>query len=189
MRTAHNVSYELTFILGEAATPEMGKQKTEEITKLIEKFEGKVEKDEQWGRRDLAYLINRNRTGYYVSLWFELPTNQVKPLEEALRFDESVIRHLVTKAYTTAQPGSLYPVVEEEKPARTDSRSAKTETTEAVSAEEELRRTTTTTTKKKAAPKAKAEEALSEEDRLKQLDEVVDELLKADQDDKTTSEA
>lgn len=176
MRTAQNVSYEVTFILGEVATPEMGAKKTEEVTKLIEKFEGKVEKTEAWGKRELAYPIARNRSGFYVTLWFTLPSNQVTALDQALRFDESIIRHLVTKAYTSAQPGSLYPVAEEEKAPK----GRREKATEAVSAEEELRRTSAP---KKKAAKTEDTEELSEEDRLKQLDEVVDELLKEDKED------
>lgn len=171
MREATINSYEATFILGETASPELAKAKTGEISKLIESFGGAVSKDEQWGRRDLAYPILRNRSGFYTTIWFTLPTNQVSALERALRFDEAVIRSLVTKAYTTAQPGSLYPVAEEEKPAR-----GRKTAEEAVTAEEDLRRHTATN-KKKQATSEEADE-LSEEERLKQIDDVVGELLK-----------
>jgi small subunit ribosomal protein S6 len=186
MREAVINSYEVTFILGEAATATEATAKTKEITALIKKFGGDVSKDEQWGKRDLAYPINRNRTGFYVTLWFTLPSDQVAPLERALRFDESVIRSLVTKAYTTAQPGSLYPVPEEEKPARGSRRGA-APASEAVSAEEELR-LHTGDKKSKAAPKEEApEDELSEEDRLKQLDQAMDELLKDPTEDESDS--
>lgn len=172
MREAKLTQYELTFILGEAATAEQGTAKTKEVSDLITKMGGSVEKDEQWGKRDLAYPINRNRSGLYVTLWFTLPGDQVRPLEQSLRFDETVIRSLVTKAYTTAQPGTLYPVPEEEKP----SRGARKGAPEGESAEEDLRRHTGDSPKKAAA--AADDDSLSDEDRLKQLDEVVDELLK-----------
>lgn len=184
MREAVINSYEVTFILGETATPEQGEAKTKEVSALIEKMGGKVEKNEQWGKRELAYVINRNRTGFYVTLWFTLPSSQVSALERALRFDEAVIRSLVTKAYTTAQPGSLYPVPEEEKPARASSRRAAP--TDAVSAEEELRRHTGDT-KSKAPAEEAPEEELTEEDRLKQLDEAMDELLKEESTEESAS--
>ncbi len=176
MREPQINKYEVTFILGEAATAEQATAKTKEVTTLIESLGGTAEKDEQWGKRELAYPILKNRTGSYVTLWFNLPSNQVAALERALRFDEQVIRSLVTKAYTTAQPGSLYPVAEEEKPARGGSRRGTEK--EAGSAEEELRRNTSG--KKDKAPVAEEfdEDALSEEDRLKQLDVAMDELLK-----------
>jgi small subunit ribosomal protein S6 len=179
MREASLTKYELTFILGENATAEQSTAKTKEITALLEKMGGSVEKTEEWGRRDLAYPINRNRTGLYTTMWFELPTDQVNPLEKALRFDESVIRSLVTKAYTTAQPGSLYPVAEEEKPAKGRRGAAAPEGT---SAEEEIRRHATGAKKEKVAVLDEEEDMLSEEDRLKQLDEAMDELLKDESD-------
>jgi small subunit ribosomal protein S6 len=183
MRKDTTQNYEVTFILGEEATADQTAAKTQEVRDLIEKFDGSVEKDEQWGRRELAYPIKKNRSGMYVTLWFSLPTSQLRPLDEALRFDESIIRHLVTKAYTTAQPGSLYPVAEEEKPARGGRRAAE----DTVSAEEELRRHSASPKKEKAATDDESD-TLSEEDRLKQLDEVVDELLKDDKDESDSQE-
>lgn len=172
-------SYEATFILGETATEDQAKAKTTELTKFIESLEGKVSKTESWGRRELAYDIKRNRTGFYISLWFELPAKEVAALERQLRFDESIIRSLVTIAYTSAQPGSLYPVAEEEKtskPGRTPRHGDKEET---ATAEEELRRGTT---KRSAAPAKEEieddEPEISEEERLKKLDESLDEMLK-----------
>jgi small subunit ribosomal protein S6 len=183
MRKATTQNYEVTFILGEEASAEQTTAKTQEVRALIEQFGGAVEKDEQWGRRELAYPIKKNRSGMYVTLWFSLPTDQLKALDEALRFDEALIRHLVTKAYTTAQPGSLYPVAEEEKPARGSRRPA----ADTVSAEEELRRHSAGAKKDKAATEEDGE-ALSEEDRLKQLDVAVDELLKDDKDESDSQE-
>ena len=174
-------NYEATFILGETATEEQGKAKVSELKDIIAKMGGSVSKEELWGLRELAYKIKRNRSGFYITLWFDLPADQVLPLERLLRFDESIIRSLVTKAYTSAQPGSLYPVAEEEKtakPARTTRRGDKEET---ATAEEELRRTSYKRTSKEEATEEEIEE-ISEEERLKKLDESLDELLK-DEDD------
>ncbi len=167
-------NYELTFILGETATPEISTAKTAEITKAIVEFGGTHTKDEQWGRRDLAYPIARNRSGLYVTMWFSLPTDQLKNLDRHLRFDESIIRSLVTIAYTSAQPGSLYPVVEEEKKTRRSDRE------EPATAEEQLRRTTTSRAAKHEDIEVDLEE-LSEADRLAQLDTQLDNLLKEEE--------
>jgi len=167
-------NYELTFILGETATPEVAKAKATELAKSIADMGGTHTKDEHWGRRDLAYPIARNRSGFYTTMWFSLPTDQVKNLERQLRFDESVIRSLVTVAYTTAQPGSLYPVVEEEKKPR------RTEREESTTAEEQLRRSTGTRSAKRTED-AEETEQLSEADRLAQLDTQLDNLLKEEE--------
>jgi small subunit ribosomal protein S6 len=171
--------YEATFILGEDTTPEQAQKKTTSVSEVIKGFGGSVSKQEQWGKRELAYPIQRNRAGVYVTLWFDLPADQVPNLEKQLGFDESILRSLVTTAYTTAQPGSLYPVVEEqaEKPTRGGKRAV--ETPEAGSAEEELRRTSSRS--KKADKEAATEEELvaeSEEERLQKLDAALGDILK-----------
>ncbi len=170
-------TYEVTFILGEEATEKDAQAKVAELEKYLGTLEGSITKTELWGRRELAYKIRRHRSGFYTTIWITLPAKQVATLEKQLRFDESVIRSLVTVAYTTAQPGSLYPVVEEEAPAKPRAkRGEKTE--ETVTAEEELRRTTKTSTKKAAKEEVTEDEELdSEEDRLKKLDEALGDIL------------
>lgn len=179
------LSYETTFIMGETATDEDLKKKSEQLSEFVtKKLKGTVSRTELWGRRELAYPIKKSRTGLYCTMWFDLVPSAIDPLEKELRFDESVIRSLVTKAYTTAQPGSLYPVVEEPEAdkRRSGSRRGRTEGEETVGAEEELRRTSTTSAKpvRKSAEKAAATEetAVSEEDRLKKLDEALGDILK-----------
>ena len=175
MPTSMN-QYELTFILDEKAGVEEGKKKTAELTAFVEKFGGKVTKEEPWGRRELAYEINRNRSGYYVTLWMDLPSASVRLIEQELRFDESIIRSLVTKAYTVAQPGSLYPVVEEPKSDKPAPRGVAGKE-DKTSAEEMLRRTATAKAPKKTAEE-EADASLPEDERLKKLDETLDVLLK-----------
>jgi small subunit ribosomal protein S6 len=170
-------SYEATFILGEEATEEQAKAKVTELTTMLEEFGGKVTKTELWGLRELAYVIKRNRNGFYTTLWIDLPATQVLPFERQLRFDESIIRSLVTTAYTSAQPGSLYPVVEEEKSAK-PARTRRGETEETAGAEEELRRTSTKRTASVKEEMPEGEEEISEEERLKKLDESLDVMLK-----------
>lgn len=167
--------YELTFILGEKATPEEGKSKTESVTKLIKKLGGTVTKEESWGRRELAYEIKRNRSGFYVTLWMDFPGEAINALERELRFDEAIIRFLTTKAYTTAQPGTLYPVAESDKPEKTGGRD-RGDKEEKGSAEEMLRRSSTSS---KAAEHVEADQDdLPDEERLEKLDEALEELLK-----------
>lgn len=111
------MQYELTFILGETATAADAKSKVAEIATFLKQHDGAITREEHWGRRELAYVIRRNRSGFYVTVWFTAPAPTLKPLDQHLRLDESILRSLVTKAYTTAEEGSLRPVVEE-KPAR-----------------------------------------------------------------------
>ena len=167
-------NYELTFILDERAQTEEGTAKAEELKKFITEHGGEVTKEEQWGRRELAYPIKHNRTGYYVTLWMSYPSDKLAFMDEQLRFDESIIRSLVTLAYTdAAQPGSLYPVPEEEKPER----AARPERAAKTTAEEDLRRTSGAVKTEQPVIES-PEDALPDEERLKKLDETLDALLK-----------
>ena len=163
-------AFELTFILDEKATPESGQMKTAELKTAIEALGGSLTKEEHWGRRELAYPIKRNRSGLYVTLWLDLPSTKLKALDEQLRFDESIIRSLVTKAYTSAQPGTLYPLSEEEKKEKSNPVKE-----EKGSPEEMIRRRPANSSKKDEA--VELEENVSEEERLKKLDETLKELL------------
>ncbi len=166
-------TYEVTFILGEKASQEAAIAKATELTTYVAEHGGSVTRQELWGRRELAYAIKRNRSGFYVTLWIEFPKQEITAFEQHLMFDEGVIRSLVTKAYTSAQEGSLYPVVEEEKERRPRGDKA--------TAEEQLRRTTRPSKKKEDGETDAEGEELPEEERLKQLDAAVDGLLKEDE--------
>ena len=178
--------YELTFILGETADQKIGEAKTKEVTDLITQYKGEVSKQELWGRRELAYIIKKNRSGFYITLWFDIDSDQVKKLEQQLLFDESIIRSLITAAYTTAQPGTLYPVSESEETESTGkSHRGNKDEDDATSAEEMIRRSGTKT-KKKSADESALED-LPEEERRKLVDESLEELLgdKEESDEKT----
>ena len=162
--------YELTFILGEKADQEEGSAKSKELKGLIEKLGGTIVQEDLWGRRELAYPIGGNRSGFYGTLIFEMPARELTNLTQPLRFDESIIRSMTTLAYTTAQPGTLYPQAEE-------AAETKAPEGEKASAEEMLRRAPAS---KKAveAEEVEPEEELPEEERMKKLDETLEEMLK-----------
>jgi small subunit ribosomal protein S6 len=169
--------YELTFILSEKEDLEKAQKKTTQIKETISKFGGTVEKEEIWGRRELAYKIKDNRSGIYVTIWFDLLRESVKPLEQLLQFDEKIIRSLITKAYTSAQPGTLYPVTEENKSKETSSAPD-----ENASPEEMLRRSSKASSKSQAKITTENEvDSIPEEERLKKLDESLEELLKEEE--------
>lgn len=183
MADATITQYEVTFILGEDTTPEQAQAVLKDLTTFLEKQGGKVTKHEAWGKRELAYVIKGNRAGFYLTFWADLPVDQIAALEKELRFNEQVIRSLVTKAYTTAQPGSLYPVAEEDEKPNKTKRTADKE--ESATAEAELRMTSKTASKpakpKKAEVAAEAPEAeteVSEEERMQKLDEALGDILK-----------
>ena len=68
----------------------------ERYTAAIQKDGGQVHRLEDWGRRQLAYPINKKSTGFYNLLEFKAASTVVNTLETEYRRDESVMRFLTT---------------------------------------------------------------------------------------------
>ena len=60
--------YENVFIAGQDLTPAKVGELTQKYVAVIEAKGGKVTKREDWGLRNLAYKIKKNRKGYYLRL-------------------------------------------------------------------------------------------------------------------------
>jgi small subunit ribosomal protein S6 len=58
---------------------------------------GQIVKVAPWGRRRLAYPIDRHREGSYHIILFEAPSAAIVELEHTLLITEEVLRHLVTR--------------------------------------------------------------------------------------------
>ncbi|HTQ12884.1 MAG TPA: 30S ribosomal protein S6 [Rhizomicrobium sp.] len=64
---------------------------------IVEGNGGKVEKQEYWGLRTLAYRIKKNRKGHYVLLNLNAPAPAVRELERQLKINEDVLRFMTVK--------------------------------------------------------------------------------------------
>ncbi|MEP7216543.1 MAG: 30S ribosomal protein S6 [Anaerolineaceae bacterium] len=91
--------YELTVVydlaVQEAGGPEAS---VELLTKVIEARGGKLLKVDHWGRRRMAYPINRVIDADYIVTRVEFEPNAVAPLEATLGIDERIYRHLIVRA-------------------------------------------------------------------------------------------
>ncbi|GAW97551.1 30S ribosomal protein S6 [Colwellia marinimaniae] len=76
-------------------------------TDLINAAEGKIHRLEDWGRRQLAYPINKLHKAHYVLMNIEVPQSVIDELETAFRYNEIVIRNMIMRtkdAVTVASP-------------------------------------------------------------------------------------
>jgi small subunit ribosomal protein S6 len=73
---------------------------------IIENEGGKVEKQEYWGLRTLAYRIKKNRKGHYVLLNLNAPANAIAELERQLKINEDVLRFLTVRVDAFEQSNS-----------------------------------------------------------------------------------
>jgi small subunit ribosomal protein S6 len=73
---------------------------------IIETEGGKVEKQEYWGLRTLAYRIKKNRKGHYVLLNLNAPANAISELERQLKINEDVLRFITVRVDAFEQSNS-----------------------------------------------------------------------------------
>lgn len=64
---------------------------------LIKQHEGVIHRLEDWGRRQLAYPINKVHKAHYVLMNIECDKNTIEELINSFRFNDAVLRHLVIK--------------------------------------------------------------------------------------------
>ena len=93
------------------------KQGEDGIQALIEKFKALIEKHatllsvDEWGKRKLAYLINKESEGYYVLMNFESEAEFPAELDRIYKITDGVIRSLIIRK----PEGAEIPVQEEPK--------------------------------------------------------------------------
>ena len=89
--------YETIFILHPSLDEEAVKANIEKFQGVIENGGGKVENVDFWGKRKLAYEINKVNEGYYTLINFEANPELPKELDRVFRITDGVIRHIVVK--------------------------------------------------------------------------------------------
>ncbi|MBL4765794.1 MAG: 30S ribosomal protein S6 [Colwellia sp.] len=98
--------YEIVFMVH----PDQSEQVSgmiQRYTDLINAAEGKIHRLEDWGRRQLAYPINKLHKAHYVLMNIEAPQSVIDELETAFRYNDVVIRNMIMRtkdAVTVASP-------------------------------------------------------------------------------------
>jgi small subunit ribosomal protein S6 len=89
--------YELMLVFSPEAPDERIAAIIDRTTRQITADGGQIVKVAPWGRRRLAYAIDRHREGAYHIVVFESPTTTIAELERGLLITEEVLRHLVVR--------------------------------------------------------------------------------------------
>jgi len=90
--------YELIVVLSPEVSDDAVESSIERVQQSITSRGGEIVETKPWGRRRLAYPIDRHMEGNYVESHVRLDPEQVAGLEANLRISEDVIRHLIVKA-------------------------------------------------------------------------------------------
>ena len=96
---------------------------SEQVPAMIERYQGiitsnkgKVHRLEDWGRRLLAYPINKIHKAHYVLMNIECGGESLNQLTDAFRFNDAVLRNLVFKKNkAVTQPSPLFKSDNEDK--------------------------------------------------------------------------
>ena len=89
--------YELMYVLHPRLSAEEISETIARISALVTDPGGEVLSVDEWGRRRLAYPIEKNLEGYYVLTTFKAPSSVAAPLEAQLNLSEDVLRHLLIR--------------------------------------------------------------------------------------------
>ncbi|NJN40194.1 MAG: 30S ribosomal protein S6 [Gammaproteobacteria bacterium] len=98
--------YEIVFIVH----PDQSEQvpgMIERYRSVIEQRNGKIHRLEDWGRRQLAYPVEKIHKAHYVLMNIECDHESLTELDHSFRFNDAVLRHLIVKmksAFTVASP-------------------------------------------------------------------------------------
>ena len=114
--------YEIVFIVHP--------DQSEQVPAMVERYKalvtarnGQIHRLEDWGRRQMAYPIQKVHKAHYVLMNIECDGETLTELEHAFKFNDAVLRHLIIKMKKAVATPS--PMMKEEK-----SRSLNTSTTE-----------------------------------------------------------
>ncbi|MBX3639328.1 MAG: 30S ribosomal protein S6 [Nitrosomonas sp.] len=88
--------YEIVFIVHP--------DQSEQVPAMIERYrgivtakDGKIHRVEDWGRRQLAYLIQKVHKAHYVLMNIECNQEALNDLEYAFKFSDAILRHLIVR--------------------------------------------------------------------------------------------
>jgi small subunit ribosomal protein S6 len=113
--------YEMMVVIDSSPDAEKIDQTVAKIEGIITEKKGKILSVDNWGRRRLAYEIQRRQYGFYALFKFEIKPGEIVDLNRLLRLNPMVLRHLILvldpkiaeKATTPAKVDSMDKDVEE----------------------------------------------------------------------------
>ena len=95
---------------------------SEQVPAMLERYKGtvtagggKVHRVEDWGRRQMAYMIQKLAKAHYLCINIECSASVLTELETGFRFNDAVLRHLtVKKEQAETAPSVMMKVVDRE---------------------------------------------------------------------------
>lgn len=89
--------YELTVVVNAKIEDDERAQVIEKVKDLVTRFGGNVTDVDEWGKRRLAYEIQKMKEAYYYFIHFEADAEAPGEIEQRIRIMDGVIRYLCVR--------------------------------------------------------------------------------------------
>ena len=89
--------YELAVVVSAKIEDDARTETVEKVKALVERFGGQITEVDEWGKRRLAYEIQKMKEGYYYFVRFEADSTAPAEIESRLRIMDNVLRFLCVR--------------------------------------------------------------------------------------------
>ena len=89
--------YELAVVVSAKIEDDARTETVEKVKALVERFGGRISEVDEWGKRRLAYEIQKMKEGYYYFVRFEADSTVPAEIESRLRIMDNVLRFLCVR--------------------------------------------------------------------------------------------
>ncbi len=90
--------YELAVVLNAKLEEDDKVASLDKVKALIERFGGQITNVDDWGKKKLAYEIQKMNEGFYYFIQFDAEANAPAEIESRIRIMDNVIRYLIVRA-------------------------------------------------------------------------------------------
>ena len=90
-------NYEVAFIIRPEVEQEDQQQLVERLSQMLTADGGQVDNVDTWGRRRLAYPINKVNEGYYYFIQGQFSSSVLPELDRTAKLSEDIVRHMVIR--------------------------------------------------------------------------------------------
>lgn len=89
--------YEMTVVVNAKIEDDERTAIIDKCKALVERFGGTITNMDEWGKKRLAYEIQKMKEGFYYFIQFEAGSNAPAEIESRMRIMDNVIRYLIVK--------------------------------------------------------------------------------------------
>ena len=89
--------YELALVVSANVEDEVRTATIEKVNELITRYNGVITDVEEWGKKKLAYEIQKMKEGFYYFIQFDANAEAPAQIEASVRIMESVLRYLCVR--------------------------------------------------------------------------------------------